>query len=155
MAQEGRTQQGARDTRLASAILDRESVVKVAISSSLIANSTARRHPARQESRRPQLMWIAVVLRLVARQRHQPGFGLRRDGWFLARSRAIVEGSQRAIDQRPLDTALHCLMMDPKSLAHRAKRRVLPIRQQRLDCLLAEDLAHRALDQIGQTSMPC
>jgi hypothetical protein len=77
-------------------------------------------------------MWIAVVLGLVARQRHQPGFGLRRDGWFLARSRAIVEGCQRAIDQRPLDTALHRLMMDPKSLAHRAERRILPIRQQHL-----------------------
>jgi hypothetical protein len=36
----------ARDTRLASSSLDRESVVKAAISSSLIANSTARRHPA-------------------------------------------------------------------------------------------------------------
>jgi hypothetical protein len=36
----------ARDTRLASSVRDRESVVKVAISSSLIANSTARRHPA-------------------------------------------------------------------------------------------------------------
>ncbi|WP_456652147.1 MULTISPECIES: hypothetical protein [unclassified Bradyrhizobium] len=36
----------ARDTRLASSILDRQSVVKVAISSSLIAHSTARRHPA-------------------------------------------------------------------------------------------------------------
>jgi hypothetical protein len=31
-----------------------------------------------------------------------------------------------------LDTALHRLMMDPKSLAHRAKRRILPMRQQHL-----------------------
>ena len=33
---------------------------------------------AGQQARRPQLMRIAVVLGLVARQRHQPGFGLRR-----------------------------------------------------------------------------
>ncbi|MET4328703.1 hypothetical protein ABIB80_004538 [Bradyrhizobium sp. i1.15.2] len=85
---------------------------------------------ARQQPRRPQLMWIAVVLRL--RQRHQPGFGLRRDGWFLAGSRAIVEGGHRAIGQRSLDTALHRLMMDTKSLAHCAKRRILAIRQQHL-----------------------
>src|SRR5205814_8146106 len=65
---------------------------------------------ARQEPRRPQLMWITVVLGLVARQRHQPGFGLRRDGWFLARSRAIVEGCQWAIGQRSLDTAPYRLM---------------------------------------------
>ncbi|WP_275198840.1 hypothetical protein [Bradyrhizobium sp. CSA207] len=87
---------------------------------------------ARQQPRRPQLMWIAVVLRLVTRQRHQPGFGLRRDGWFPAGSRAIVEGGQRAIGQRSLDTALHGLMMDSKSLAHCAKRRILAIRQQHL-----------------------
>src|SRR6266545_2247557 len=87
---------------------------------------------ARQEPRCPQLMWMAVVLGLVARQRHQPGLGLRRDGWFLARSRAIVKSCQRAVGQRPLDTALHRLMMDPNSLAHRAERRILPIRQQHL-----------------------
>ena len=40
-----------------------------------------------QKPRRPQLVRIAVLLGLVARQRHQPGFGLRRDGWFLARPR--------------------------------------------------------------------
>jgi hypothetical protein len=87
---------------------------------------------ARRESRRPQLMRIAVVLGLVTRQRHQPGFGLRRDGWLLARSRTIIEGRQRAIGQCSLDTALHRLMMDPKSLAHRAERRIFPIRQQHL-----------------------
>src|SRR6478752_1745353 len=34
---------------------------------------------AGQQPRGPQLMRIAVLLGLVARQRHQPGFGLRRD----------------------------------------------------------------------------
>lgn len=68
---------------------------------------------ARQEPRRPQLMRIAVVLRLVARQRHQPGLGLSRDRWLLARSRTIVEARQRTVGQRPLDTALHRLMMGP------------------------------------------
>lgn len=85
-----------------------------------------------QEPCRPQLMRIAVVLGLVTCQRHQPGFGLRRDRGLLARSRTIIEGCQRTIGQCPLDTALHRLMMDPKSLAHCAKRRILPIRQQQL-----------------------
>ncbi|MET4072706.1 hypothetical protein ABID58_007536, partial [Bradyrhizobium sp. S3.2.6] len=46
---------------------------------------------ARQEPRRPQLMRIAMVFGLVTRQRHQPGFGLRRDRWLLAWSRTIIE----------------------------------------------------------------
>lgn len=43
-----------------------------------------------------------------------------------------IEGRQWAIGQCSLDTALHRLMMDPKSLAHRAERRILPVRQQHL-----------------------
>lgn len=80
-----------------------------------------------QQPRRPQLMRIAVILGLVACRRHQPGFGLRRDCWLLARSRTIIEGPPVGID-----TALHRLMIDPKSLAHRAERRILPVRQQHL-----------------------
>ena len=83
-----------------------------------------------QQPRRPQLMRIAVVLGLVACQRH--GFGLRRDRWLPAWSRTIIEDRQRAIGQCSLHTALHRLMMDPKSLAHRSKRRIFPIRQQHL-----------------------
>jgi hypothetical protein len=75
---------------------------------------------------------IAVFLGLVARQRYQPGFGLRRDRWFLARRRSIIECRQRAIGQRPLDAALYRLMMDPKSPAHCAERRMLTISQQDL-----------------------
>jgi len=77
-------------------------------------------------------MRIAAVLGLVARQRHQPGFGLWRDGWLLAWSRTIIEGRQGAIGQCSLDTALHRLMMDAKPAAYRAERRIFPIGQQYL-----------------------
>ncbi|MGY3034053.1 hypothetical protein ACVIIV_003223 [Bradyrhizobium sp. USDA 4354] len=82
--------------------------------------------------RRPQLRPTTIVFGLVTRQRHQPGFGLRRDRWLLARSLTIIVGGQRAIGQCSLDTALHRLMMDPKSLAHRAERGIFSIRQQHL-----------------------
>src|SRR5882724_383842 len=42
----GRSSIGARDTRLAGSVRDRERAVNLSISSSVIANSTARRHPA-------------------------------------------------------------------------------------------------------------
>lgn len=77
-------------------------------------------------------MFVAVVFGLVARQRHQPGFGFKHDSWFLARSRTIVDGRQRAIGHRALGPALHHPMIDAKFLAYRAKRRNLPIRQQHL-----------------------
>src|ERR1700731_4446738 len=48
-----------------------------------------------------------MVLGLVASQRHQPGFGLRRNRWLLARSGAVIKRHQRPISQRPLDAALH------------------------------------------------
>lgn len=66
---------------------------------------------AGQQSRRPHLMRIAMVLGLVARQRHQPGLGFRRDHRLLTRSRAVVERRQCAISHRPLDAALDRLMM--------------------------------------------
>src|SRR3979490_121600 len=64
-----------------------------------------------QKPRRPQLMRIAVLLGLVARQRHQPGFGLRCDDRFFARPWPIA--------QRPLHAALNRLMVNPNSLPHR------------------------------------
>jgi hypothetical protein len=85
-----------------------------------------------QQPRRPKLMRIAVFLGFVACQRYQPGFGLRRDRWFLARPRSIIECRQRAIGERPLDAALYRLMMDPKSPAHCAERRMVTISQQDL-----------------------
>ena len=48
-----------------------------------------------QQPRRPQLVRIAVLLGLVARQRNQPSLGLRRDRRLLARSRSVVERRQR------------------------------------------------------------
>ena len=67
--------------------------------------SVSRRRPvlarmARQKTRRPQLVRIAVILGLVARQRHQPGFGLRCNRWLLARSGSVVKRHQRPIGQR-------------------------------------------------------
>jgi hypothetical protein len=85
---------------------------------------------ARQQPRRPQLVRIAVFLGLVARQRHQPGLGLRRDHRLLARARSVVEWRQRAIGDRPLDAALDRLMMHAKSSSHGKERRVLAIGQQ-------------------------
>jgi hypothetical protein len=77
-------------------------------------------------------MRIAVLLGLVARQRHQPGFGLRRDDRFFARPWSILDGRQRPIAQRPLHAALNRLMVDPNSLPHRTERRILAIGQQHL-----------------------
>ena len=85
-----------------------------------------------QKPRRPQLMRIAVLLGLVARQRHQPGFGLRRDDWFFTRPWPILDRRQRPIAQRPLHAALNRLMMNPNSLPHRTERRILAIGQQHL-----------------------
>src|SRR5439155_11030101 len=85
-----------------------------------------------QQSRGPQLMRITVLLGLVARQRHQPGFGLRRDDRFFARSRSILDGRQRPIGQRPLHAALYRLMVGSNSLPYRTKRRILAIGQQHL-----------------------
>ena len=83
-----------------------------------------------QKPRRPQLMRIAVLLGLVARQRHQPGFGRRRDHRLVALSRPVVECRQRAIGYRPLDAALDRLMMDAKFLSHGKERWVLALGQQ-------------------------
>src|SRR5438477_11236097 len=83
-----------------------------------------------QKPRRPQLMRIAVLLGLVARQRHQPGFGLRCDDRFFARPWPILDRRQPPIAQRPLHAALNRLMVNPNSLPHRTERRILAIGQQ-------------------------
>ena len=85
---------------------------------------------AGEKSGRPQLVGIAEVLRLSARQRHQPRLGLQRDRRFPAGARAIVERSQRAFGHGALDAALDGLMMQPERPTDRKKRRVFPIGQQ-------------------------
>src|SRR6195256_218998 len=85
-----------------------------------------------QQPCRPQLVRIAVLFGLVARQRYQPGFGLRRDDRFFARPWSVLNCRQRPIGQRPLHAALNRLMMDPNSLPHRTERRILAIGQQHL-----------------------
>src|SRR6476646_1872089 len=88
-----------------------------------------------QKPRRPQLVRIALLLGLIARQRYQPGFRFRRNRRLLARSRSVVEGCQRAIRQCPLDAALDRLMMYAKSLSHGKKRPLLAIGEQHLRAL--------------------
>jgi hypothetical protein len=83
-----------------------------------------------QQPRRPQLVRIAVLLGLVARQRYQPGLGFRRDRRLLARSRSVVEGRQYAIGHGPLDAALDRLMVHAKAASHGKERRLLPIAEQ-------------------------
>ena len=70
---------------------------------------------------------IAVLLGLVARQRHQPGLGFRRDRRL--RPRSVIECRKCAIGQRPFDAALHRLMMHPEFFPDRAKTMVSPGRR--------------------------
>ena len=91
--------------------------------------SVSRRRPvlarmARQKTRRPQLVRIAVILGLVARQRHQRGLGLRRNRWLLARSGAVIKRRQRPIGQRPLDATLDRLMVHANPLTNGKKDRL-------------------------------
>src|SRR3982075_384976 len=85
-----------------------------------------------QQPRGPHLVRIAVLRGLVARQRHQPGCGRRRDDRFFARPWSVLDCRQRPISQCPLHAALNSLMMNPNSLPHRTERRLLAIRQQHL-----------------------
>jgi hypothetical protein len=87
---------------------------------------------AGQQPCRPQLVRIAMILGLVARQRYQPGPGLRRNRRLLAGSRAVFEGRQRSIGHCPFDAALHGLMMHSEALPHRKERRILTIAEQHL-----------------------
>jgi hypothetical protein len=83
-----------------------------------------------QKTGRPQFMGIAKVLRLLARQRHQPCLGLQGDCRFPAGARAIIERGHRAFRHGTLDAALDCLMMQSERPTYRKKRRVFPIGQQ-------------------------
>jgi len=100
----------------------------------------SRRRPvlarmARQKTRRPQLVRIALILALSPRQRHQPGLGLRRNRWLLARSGAVIKAPSTVhrpapasmqrwtvYDARPpLTTAKKDGLRDkPASIAHAA-----------------------------------
>src|SRR5260370_17057239 len=76
-----------------------------------------------------------MVLGLVARQRDQPGFGLRRNRWLLARSGAVIKRHQRPIGQRPFDAALDRLMMHANPLSYGKERWVFAISQKHLRTL--------------------
>src|ERR1700692_3109127 len=55
---------------------------------------------AGKKPRRPQFVGIAKVLRLLAGQRHQPGFGFARDRRFPTGTGVIVERSHRGLPPR-------------------------------------------------------
>src|ERR1700683_2653551 len=76
-----------------------------------------------------------MVLGLVARQRHQPGFGLRRNRRLLARSSSVIKRHQRPIGQRPFDATLDRLMMHTNPPSDGKKRRVFAISQKHLRTL--------------------
>jgi hypothetical protein len=82
---------------------------------------------ARQQPGRPQLMRIAQLLGLATGQVDQPRLRRDCDGGLFAGSRPIIERRQRTIGNRPLDTALHGLMVHAKSPAHGEVRRVFSI----------------------------
>src|SRR3981189_1967359 len=85
-----------------------------------------------QQPCRPQLMRIAVLPRLVARQRYQPSLGFRPDRWLLARSWSVIKCRQRAVGQRPLDASLHRLVMLAKVLPYREERWFLTVSEHHL-----------------------
>ena len=85
---------------------------------------------AGQKSRRPQLVRIVELLGLPARQVGQPCLGFHCDRRHLSGMRAIIQRRHRAFHRSPLDAALDRLVMQSERLAHRVKRRVLPISQQ-------------------------
>ena len=84
----------------------------------------------RQQLRRPQLMRIAEVLGLAAGQIDQPGARLPGDLRRPSRSRAVVQGRGHAMAQRPIDAALHRLMVNTERPADGEKRRVVAVAQQ-------------------------
>jgi len=83
---------------------------------------------AGQQPSRPQLVWIAVILGLVARQRHQPSLGLRRNHRLLARPWPVIQSGQRAIGKRSLDAAFDSLMMHANLSPNSKERRGLTVR---------------------------
>jgi hypothetical protein len=85
---------------------------------------------AGKKSRRPQFVWIAKFLGLAAGEIRNPCLGLGGDLRLLAGPRQVVERCHRTIGQRPLNAALHGLMMHAQSLPYRKKRRVFPVGQQ-------------------------
>jgi hypothetical protein len=83
----------------------------------------------RQQPRGPQLVWVSQVLRLAARQRHQPGARLGRDHGCLGRSRTILECCKDAHLRGAAHATPNGVAHDPDLLAHGNRRRVGMIRQ--------------------------
>jgi hypothetical protein len=67
-------------------------------------------------------MQIAQVLRLAARKIDQPSPRFHRDHRLASRPRTVIQGGQNAMRHRPLDAALHCLVMQAKRTSDRKKR---------------------------------
>ena len=77
----------------------------------------------------PQLVGITQLLRLSARQRHQPGFRLGGDDGITSRTRPIIQRLDHPQFRRSLQTARHRLVRHPDRARHCIGRRVLQICQ--------------------------
>jgi hypothetical protein len=111
-----------------------------------------QRLPSALKPRRPQLVRIALLLGLVARQRHQPSLGFWRDRRLLAGSRSVIKRPHRTIGHRPLDAALDRLMVDPKPASDRKERQLLTIHEQHPRPL---DPARRLSSRARNGGQPC
>ena len=100
---------------------------------------------ARQQPRRPQLVRIAQLLALRHASDTSQVLASSVILGSLSGSRSVIKRHQRPISQRPLDAALHRLMMHAQPLSHRKKRWLLAISQKHLRSLYpARRLGSRA-----------
>jgi hypothetical protein len=92
--------------------------------------------PRAHASRRARREAASSIIRADSRSPSPCGrpnqlcFGFDRDGGLAAWPRAIIERRQRAFGHRPLNAALHGLVMRSERLAQGKKRGVFPIGQQ-------------------------
>jgi len=77
----------------------------------------------------PQLVGITQLLRLSARQRHQPGFRLGGDNRIASCPRPIIQRLDYAQFRRSLQTACHRLLRHSNRARHCISRRVVQIGQ--------------------------
>ena len=65
---------------------------------------------ARQQPRRPKLVWVSDLLGLPAGQRHHPGAGLVGNRWLPAKPGTVVERRHHTKLHRTIEAPLHGLM---------------------------------------------
>src|SRR3984893_1173631 len=72
---------------------------------------------AGQQPRRPQLVRIAELFRLLACQRHQPSLGFGGDRRLFTWPWTVLERRHGAIGHRALNASLYCLMMKSQGVS--------------------------------------